>query len=314
MSEKNNRLALIALVFAIGAALACGPFNPLGGAQQAVEQAAATVAAVATEAAKALATPIAATPTKALATPIAATPTKAVVAAPTATPSAGLLAEALKKARAVTRYRMAMSFIVGATEKGKFKEEPFLVMEGVVVGSDSHQIYTAGLMNALLGGERIEMIQAGGKSYMKGGKMFGLGDPNKWYIMSETATSEPPVEPGDMFDLAGQDLQGLKQMGLEMLDAQPCQVWTWDMKAVAGLTSLLTNPDAQSDLSAVDKAEVKSWLCGDGYVHQVSMEIAGHDPKNPNEKGSIKIKTHIWDINNPTLSVKAPEGAVPLAP
>ncbi|MBI4758876.1 MAG: hypothetical protein HY783_07755 [Chloroflexi bacterium] len=254
------------------------------------------------------------------ATPSAAKPTPLPPATtpvpPTLTPAPKLFGdlwtEALNKAKTATKYRMAMSFVIGATEGGQFKEQPFIVMEGIVVDKDSHQTFTGGLLNDLLGGAKIEMIQVGDKSYMKGMQMFGMTDPNKWYIMSDTSQSKPPVEPDDMFNMAGQDLKGSKQVGTETLDGQACQVWAWDMKSIAALTGFLVAPEAKGEFSALDKAEVKSWLCADGYVHQVAMEIAGHDAKNPAEKGSMKIKTRMWDFNNPTLSVKAPEGAVPL--
>jgi hypothetical protein len=208
-----------------------------------------------------------------------------------------------------------MSFIIGAMDSGVFKEQPFIVMEGYVVGPDSYQTYTGGMMNEILGGTKIEMIDVGGKSYMKGGTMFGMMDPTKWYIMSDSSQSSPPLEPGDMLNLAGSDLQGLqdppKKTGTEILDGKSCDVYTWNIKSSASLLGFLTNPEQKSDLSAVDKAEARSWLCADGFAHKMVMEIAGHNATDATQKGSLKIETHMWDFDNPTLVIKAPDGAIP---
>jgi hypothetical protein len=41
------------------------------------------------------------------------------------------------------------------------------------------------------------------------------------------------------------------------------------------------------------------------------MEFTGHNATNPNEKGAMKLESRMWDFENPTLVIKAPEGAVP---
>lgn len=262
------------------------------------------------------ATPVSPKPTP---TPLPPTPTPPP---PTATPVPSkaldaLWTDAMAKVKSATKYRMAMTLIVGATEKGQFQEKPLMVVEGYVVNQDSYMVFTGGMMNELMGGAKIEMINAGGKTYIKGIGMFG--DTNKWYIMPAAAQAGPTIMPEDMLDMTGQDVQalreGAKMTGKETLDGQACDVWSWDMKAAyQGFLGLVTDPEAKGALDALDKAESRSWLCADGYVHQVQVEIAGHDKDNPANKGSVKIKAHLWDFNNPGLSVKAPEGAVPFGP
>ncbi len=269
--------------------------------------------------AQATATPVPSTPAQATATPVPAKPTTPPASptpAPVVKPFGDLFNDAMAKAKTATKYRMAMSFTIGATEAGQFKETPFMVLEGYVVDQDMYQVFNGGMMNESLGGAKIEMIQVGGKSYIKGMTFMGMADPNKWYLMSDTSQSSPPVDPGDMFNMTGQDLKGLKdapkKVGNETLDGQSCEVWSWDMRAYYGnYMNFMTNPDAKKDLGIADKAESKSWLCADGYIHQVSMDIAGHDTANVAEKGSMKILTRMWDFNNASLSVKAPADAVP---
>jgi len=258
------------------------------------------------------ATPVPAKPT---ATPALPTPTP-VPPTPTPVPAKSfdaLWSDAMAKVRSATKYRMAMSFSIGVTEKGQFQEKPLMEMEGYVVGDDSYMAFTGGMLNELMGGKKIEMISAGGKIYMKGMVFGTIGDPNKWYIMPSQASPAPPVTPEDMFDLTDQAVkEAPKIAGRETLDGQACDVWLLDMKAAyQGYLGLLTDPEAMKDFNLIDKAEARSWLCGDGYVHQVYIDIAGHNKDNPAEKGSIKIKAHQWDFNNPGLSIKAPEGAEP---
>jgi hypothetical protein len=50
-------------------------------------------------------------------------------------------------------------------------------------------------------------------------------------------------------------------------------------------------------------------MCGDGFVHKWSFEFRGHDAKDANNKGALIMSAHLWDFNNPTISVTAPAGA-----
>jgi hypothetical protein len=187
------------------------------------------------------------------AAPAAATPTRPA-AAPTVAPTTaplvdfgGLWSDAQRKAKSATRYRMAMSWIIGATTDGKYEEQPFIVLEGYTVVSDTYQVFTAGLLNEMMGGTKIEMMDVGGKSYMRGISMFGMTDPNKWYVMSDSSQSGPPLEPDDMFSMAGTGTTGAnapKKTGSDTVDGQSCDVWTWAFTNNAMLLGFLPDPSA----------------------------------------------------------------------
>lgn len=298
----------VSFVVLLAFTMACGPLSLLTQSQPTATPAPAATATTAS------APPATAVPTKA-AVP-AATPAGA--AQPTAASGGdfrSIWSSVESRTAAATKYRMSLSMIIGSTENGQFKEVPFLVSEGWVVNKDTYQTFSGGMLNELLGGTKIEMIEVGGKSYMKGGAMFGLMDPTKWYVMSDSSQSSPPIEPSDMLSMAGADSSAMgssaKKTGTETLDGQSCDVWVWNIQQTTPFLGLLANPTQAADLSVTDKSEVRSWICRDNYVHKVTMEIAGHSKDNVNEKGSLKFDIHIWDFDNATLSVKAPEGALP---
>ncbi len=314
------RILFVSLVVLLAFTMACGPLSLLTQSQPTatpVPAATPTIAAAAPTATTAVAPAATAVPTKAAAP--AATPAGA--AQPTAASGGdfgSIWSSVEGRTATATKYRMSMSMIIGATSSGVYTETPFLVSEGWVVLTDTYQVFTGGFLNELLGGTKIEMIQAGGKSYMKGGAMFGLMDATKWYAMSDSTSSSPPIEPSDMLSMAGGDAATIgktaKKLSTETLDGQSCDVWAWpitDTVGLLGLTGMMGNPDSAADLAVTDKSEVRSWICRDNYVHKVTMEIAGHSKDNVNEKGSLKFDIHIWDFDNATLSVKAPEGALP---
>jgi hypothetical protein len=315
----RTKTLFLALVLLLAFTLACGPLAFLNPAQPTATPAPAATAtkpAAGPTATQPAATAPTAAPTKAGAAPTAA-PTKPAAQPTTATGGDffSLWSNVQGRTASATKYRMSMSMIIGSTENGVYKETPFLVSEGWTVGKDSYQAFTGGMLNDLLGGTKIEMIQAGGTSYMKGGAMFGLMDPTKWYSMSDSTSLSPPIDPSDMLGMSGLDsattATSAKKTGTETLDGQSCDVWVWSIAQTTPFLGLLANPTQATDLSVTDKSEVRSWICRDNYVHKVMMEIAGHSKDNVNEKGAMKFDIHIWDFDNPTLSVTAPVGALP---
>ncbi len=240
-------------------------------------------------------------------------------------PSGGLpstgnpFADALNKAKTAGKYRVQFNWIFGGTTNGKYTEEPFFDFTGEVDGTNSHLVSKGGFM-AMLGGDTnatIEITEAGGKSYMKGVSMFGMTDPKVWYIQKDSSTTSgfsDFTKPDYFSGFTGDNKADYKKVGTESLDAQQCDVYLYDVKSLqnAALGGLLGFSQAQGDFSAIDKGEMKVWLCGDGYVHKFTMDYQGHDSKDATQKGALKMNIHLWDFNNPTITVQAPAGAKPM--
>ena len=80
----------------------------------------------------------------------------------------------------------------------------------------------------------------------------------------------------------------------------------------AGLLGLLGNAQNTEDFSAIDKAEMSFWLCGDGYMHKLSLDYQGHNSKDATQKGAFKMMLHTWDYNNASIAIAPPRDAKPM--
>ena len=248
---------------------------------------------------------------------------KASSAVSSAAPSAaggigGLLGNAATKAKSATKYRMQFSWVLGEMKSGKFQETPFIDMSGVVDNGKSQLTSKGGLL-AMLGDANspIEIIEADGKTYMRGVTMFGLTDPKSWYITDNSSTSgfSDFSKPDEFTSFtSGTKDTDFKKVRTESVDGQSCDVYLYDMKSVqnAAIIGMLGSAQDKTDFASVDKAEMTVWLCGDGYVHQWMLDYQGHDSKDATQKGSLKMSAHMWDFNNPTISVTAPANAKPM--
>jgi hypothetical protein len=227
-------------------------------------------------------------------------------------------ADAIGKAKRATKYRIEFTWILGTTDQGKYQETPFLNMAGEVDGQNSHLTSKGGLLAMLApdANATIEMIQVGGKTYMKGVTMFGMTDPKVWYITDDTAatTFKDFGKPDEFSSFTGGRDSDFRKVRSESLDGQSCDVWFYDFKSVqnAAIVGLLGSTKDKNEFGAIDKAEMSVWLCGDGLVHKWLLDYAGHDATKTSEKGALKITAHMWDYNSPSISVTPPKDAKPM--
>jgi hypothetical protein len=250
-------------------------------------------------------------------------PSSSETAVPTQ-PSGGLpnvgnlFGNAVDKAKTASKYRVQFNWIFGGMQNGKYSEQPFFDFTGEVDGKNTHLVSKGGFL-AMLGGDNstIEIVDAGGKEYMKGITMFGTTDPNVWYIQKDTSTTsgfsdftKPDYFSGFTSDNAGD----YKKVGSESLDGQSCGKYQYDLKSLqnSALVGLLGSAQDKTDFSAIDKAEMDVWLCGDGYVHQFVMDYEGHNQNQPDSKAAMKMNIHLWDYNNSSITVTAPANAKPM--
>jgi hypothetical protein len=236
-------------------------------------------------------------------------------------PSVGgdIFGNALTKAKAASKYRIQFSWTFGGMQSGKYVEQPFFDFTGEVDGKNMHLTSKGGFLAMLGGGtdSTIEIIEAGGKEYMKGVSMFGTTDPNTWYLQSDTSTTsgfQDFTNPTYFSDFTGSNTKDYTKTGTESVDGQSCDVYLYDVKSMenAALVGLLGSAQDKSDFGAIDKAAMNVWLCGDGYVHKFTMDYEGHNATQASSKAAMKMNMHIWDYGNPSISVQAPAGAKPM--
>ncbi len=260
-----------------------------------LEAVAPTVAAVATTGA----------PTKAAATPPAKT---------SAASAGNAFADAMSKAKTATKFRVEFSWIFGSMNNGKYQETPFIDFSGEVDGKNSHMISNGGLLAMLAKDPNtpVEIIEAGGTTYMKG--ISNASDPKAWYITDDsTASSFADFATVDAYkDWMGSVPSGdIKKARSEKVDNQTCDVYIYDAKSLQNttLTGLLNFAGDKGAFSVVDKGEVDFWLCGDSFVHKFALDYEGHNSKDATQKAALKMNWHAWDFNSAAISVTAPKDA-----
>ncbi|MBI3741121.1 MAG: hypothetical protein HY257_05130 [Chloroflexi bacterium] len=227
-------------------------------------------------------------------------------------------ANALSKAQGATKYRIEFAMLFGATKNGKYAEESFIDFKGEVDGKNTHLTSKGGVLALLAGGGSLEIIEAGGKTYMKGVTLFGATDPKLWYVTDDQSTTSSFTgfaKPDEFKDLTGgANANDFKKVRSEAVDGSACDVYLYDFKSLknSALVGLLGSAQDKEDFGAIDRADVNVWLCNDGYVHKYTLNYEGHNTKTPAEKAALKMTGHIWDFGNATIVVTAPKDAKPL--
>jgi Bacterial SH3 domain len=183
-------------------------------------------------------------------------------------------------------------------------------------GKDMHITLKGALMTffGLDPAARLELIEAGGKSYVHGpAPMFGATE-HKWYVIDGPPSSESfmkSLQSGvnqtfDYNSLKTIDLSFFTILGKQALHGQQCEVYgSTDKNAIVkALKSAATTAPA-SDLDQIDTAEIKFWVCDDGYFHQAWVSIDGTTPDRPNEKVGLRIRLSLFDYNG-SFTITAP--------
>lgn len=274
-----------------------------------------------------------ATPTEvptSTATPtIAATATRVFVPPtlpPTRTPGPpSPLSNAWAKAETATSYRMefdmtmkgALGNLPGAT--GSNQELSLFSMTGEIAGKDSHIVFK-GFVASFLGGDPakgFEMMTVGGKTYIRGPLAMMGATENKWYVGGTGQVSSNLPKADDFIGKSSSqnvDWSAFKKTSTETFDNRRCDVYTGDKNAAL---SMLSSLDLQSTtdlsvLSQLDSADIKFWICDDGYVHQMLMNMEAHDAKKPTDKITMLFRVHLYDFNG-NIKLTPPANAVPLS-
>jgi len=220
-------------------------------------------------------------------------------------PTLAPVAAALRKTQAARAHRVALQLTV---KQGNAPEFTFN-LKGDVAGDNARYSYQ-------VGSEQIELVAARGQFYVKGARSIGLPNVTKWYIVTPDLAdaARPPFSPEEVLsgfiEQAGN--VNYQPLARESLDGQNCQVWRNVPKTLAetGIGYALGSDQTTTAFSALDQAEVKLWVCDDGALHQIGIDIAAHNPKQTTQKGTAKLLVHIWDMGA-AIAVDAPASAEP---
>ncbi len=201
---------------------------------------------------------------------------------------------------------------------------------GEVENNNSHMAITglAALFLELDPDKGIEIIQYNGHSYIHGPAAF-LGAPeDRWYRGEQSlgGMSNVPVTP-DAFreELDMAELEMFIEVfdfvltGSESLDGQECDVYTMDREATLRAIEEL-NSMSGSDMSGsgqdfnpndIESAEVKSWICNDGYLHKLELFIEAYSPDMPDQLIGVNFMVHMHDFDG-DINIVEPTDAIAL--
>ncbi len=256
------------------------------------------------------------------------TPTLVIDAKPTSA-AAGAILAAMEKGRTAKSYRidisMSMKGDLGQLTAGgpKDQEVSLLSMTGEVNGENSH-LTLKGIIGVMLSGNAdkgIEMIDIGGKSYVRGPvPLLGAKD-NRWYVLqaAQAASTKSKLGSADIYgNFLGnqQDFSSLSSAGKESLDEKKCDVYSAGKQdAMNAFLGLGATPDiSKEDWSLIEKnvqtSEYKVWVCDDGYLHQVRISIEAQDSTQPGQVFGMKLLLHARDFDS-SFKIAAPANAIP---
>ncbi len=252
-----------------------------------------------------------------------------VLPVPTTSPLAAAILAAVDKSSAATAYRMEMSMsakgALGLASSGTANQEVTLAnLSGEVNGRDTHST-VKGMMAVIFTGDpakSIELAQVGGKTYVHGPLPLLGAKEDRWYALQPDQTSglKSALGSDDVltgFGGVGIDYSRLAPAGTETLDNRKCDVYSAD-KATAQSAFLEINPDTQlkDDTYAplqgnTANAELKIWICDDGYFHQLRLALDAQDPAKSGQVTGVKLLVRTYDFGG-KVQVSAPAGAVAL--
>lgn len=244
--------------------------------------------------------------------PPTASPSSMLPAARTLASVDGALERALAATHGATSYRVALDITTRASAGETTSSDVFLSMQGVVLGATSHVTYSKGSINDLLGGgDRIEVINVGQRTYLRGSSLFGGSDPAAWYALPDSEMTHIPFDAWYLLSLAGIDGRSARATDAEMRDGMPCTVWSASFPTNAlKLLELSAPQGATTDFSAIDQADARALVCPDGYLHAVDLDASAHIPDRPADRFWTAVRLRLFDFNARTLSVAAPSGAI----
>lgn len=329
MNTLARFVVLLVAMLLVVSIVACGGGSPTATPQpptSALPTLGAPTSAPATVAQPTTAPPTEAQPTAAQ--PTAAQPTTAPATSATGGSAGGTgFAEALQNAKSASTYRIDMQLSATGALAGLGGGTgdvpsglPLMTMKGMVKDKDS-DLKMGGLLIGFLTGflgfapaEEVEFLSVGGKSFIMGKR---VGDTEaKWYTMTNSESMQTPVSPETMlesFQKANIDPSAFQKKASQPLDNMNCDVYSGDKDAVIkAFQTMGTSTQSDFDPSTVDQAQLDFFICNDGFLHQVQMNLAMHDKDKPDQKSTFELLFHIFDINAADIKIEEPANAQPL--
>lgn len=313
MPSAARVLALLALVLSVGLLAGCasggstpggGAANPDLGLPTPLPPRLTPVPEAAASLPTSTSTP---TPTR---TPTPKPPTPTATATRQTSEASALLKQVQSKQQDVKSARGLMEIAVEGQQAG-VPQSITMLFEFEMAEPDMHmKMSTKGMPFSL----NMEMITKGDTAYMK------MDD--EWVSMPGAAKTQTKsqMQPLDVDDLESflADATNVQLIGRRSVKGVECDVISFKLspQKIQELAALRGQSSAQrtpSDAVQLDQfhGEVAVGVA-DKLVRQMVFKMSGTDKRKPAERFDMTFTISMWDINSPSIVIKAPEGAKPL--
>jgi tetratricopeptide (TPR) repeat protein len=257
----------------------------------------------------------------------------AAPALPTNTPEPsrnvpGLIRDALTKTRALKTYRVefSLSDFDVPTDETPLQELRHANFNAAFDGSDVQYTFRGPLLMPI-GLDRydeLEIIAIGDDTFAHGPLSLIGATEKEWYELGTQppAALRPPLDAGTILDalVSLVDLSAFAGAGQEAIDGQNCATYRADqvaaLLALNGFGVRISDPvkSAAQRSEEIDfqQVEFTLWICDDGYLHQLKIDLAGAPKAEPAHGFMSGAEVRFFDLNGP-ITITAPADARPLA-
>jgi hypothetical protein len=230
---------------------------------------------------------------------------------------------AIERSREIETYRLELTMagqglgedVLPGAEPGQQVE--LFSIDGAFDGSNS-DLVLGGLLASFLGvADGLEVRTVDDVSYLRGPVPLLGASEDRWYELpaDQSGVAEPPLAADDLLGSFGGesfDESGFTQSGSEEVDGLQCEVYSGDREAtLAALEGLGDDTLPGGEDENLEVAELRFWVCEDGYVHQIQANLSGTNPEAPDQQVELDLLMRFFDING-DISIEAPDDAAPL--
>ncbi|MHB1413653.1 MAG: DUF6612 family protein [Chloroflexota bacterium] len=240
------------------------------------------------------------------------TPSPSPTPSPTPADARALLRQAQDNQEAVKSYRSQMVIVVEGTQTGEAQSVK-MTMDFVVAEPDMHlRLSSEGSPLAL----DMEMIAKDNVLYMKMGEQWmAMGDAENLLDSGDDDMGLTSPDQVEQFLALASDV---RTTGRRKIKGVECDVisFTIPPEKMQELMALRGGMTAQG--SGTDDVQIQTFQgelaigSDDMITRQLVMKMSGADKAKPNEKFGLSIWMTLWDVNDPSIAVKAPVGVKPL--
>ncbi len=194
------------------------------------------------------------------------------------------------------------------------REVTLMNLSGEANSGDAHFTLKGYIVSSLTNNpdKGIEFMLLGTKTYIHG-PIVALGaTANKWYWVGRRGIVGPgETNPSRSLSAQNPDWATFSKAGSEKLDSKRCDVYRAGREASDQFYYDFTSTELPYVIEIRDSGETKIWICDDGYMHQLRMDLVGHSVDYPDQKTGLEILVHFFDQNG-NIKITAPPDAVPL--